>query len=82
MRVREVVLWGILCVSFAEPHFMGTMNFTRICLRNIILVIYAKGNNQANHVLNRCAFILVVQTVRIVVVMIFALLMQAASRTI
>lgn len=45
VRVREVVLWGILCVNSAEPHFMGTMNCTRICLQNIIHVIYAKGNN-------------------------------------
>ena len=43
MRVKGVVLWGILCVNFADHHSMGKMNFTRICLLNIIPAIYAKG---------------------------------------
>lgn len=73
MRVKEVVLWVILRVNFAKPRFMETMNCTHICLLNTTLVIYAKGNNQANHVLNSCVF-MKVQTVKNVIFVIFVLI--------
>lgn len=43
MRANVVASWDIPCVSFAETLFMGIMNFTCICLQNIILVTYVKG---------------------------------------
>jgi rRNA pseudouridine-1189 N-methylase Emg1 (Nep1/Mra1 family) len=46
VRVKEVVLRGILCVNFAELHSMGKMNCTHICLLNITPVIYAKGKEE------------------------------------
>lgn len=42
-RVKEVASQVILYVNSAEPHFMGTMNCTRICQLNTIHAIYAKG---------------------------------------
>lgn len=47
MRVKEVVLRGILRVNFAEPHSMGKMNYTHICLQSITLAIYAKGGGSS-----------------------------------
>lgn len=43
MRVNVVASWDIPCVSFAETLSMAIMNFTCICLQNIILVTYVKG---------------------------------------
>lgn len=41
--MKEVVFRGIRCVSFAEPHSMGIMSSTRICLQNTTLATFARG---------------------------------------
>lgn len=44
VRVKEVALWDILCVNFAELHSMAIMNCTVTWVLNTINVIYATGN--------------------------------------
>lgn len=43
MKVKEEVLLGILCVSFADPHSMEKMNFILTCQLNTSLVTFVKG---------------------------------------
>lgn len=44
MRLKDVDLMDILCVSFASIRFMEIMSCTCICPLSTILAIYAKGN--------------------------------------
>lgn len=43
LRVNVVDSWGIPCVSFVEPHFMGITSSILTCPLNITHATYAKG---------------------------------------
>jgi hypothetical protein len=44
VKVKEVDLQDILCVSSVRIVFMEIMSFTCICLLSILLATYAQGN--------------------------------------